>query len=118
MTRWKLTLEYDGGDFVGWQRQDNGPSVQQTLEEAVARFCGESVSAHAAGRTDAGVHATGQVAHIDIARATTADTVRDALNFHLKPAPVSVLAAEQDARTKTAPALATPNMPRPSIARA
>lgn len=95
MTRWKLTLEYDGGGFVGWQRQDNGPSVQQALEEAVARFCGETVRAHAAGRTDAGVHATGQVVHLDIARETTAETVRDALNFHLKPAPVAVLAAEQ-----------------------
>lgn len=94
MTRWKLTLEYDGGGLVGWQRQDNGPSVQQALEAAVTRFCGESVTAHAAGRTDAGVHATGQVAHLDIARATTADTVRDALNFHLKPAAIAVLSVE------------------------
>lgn len=94
MSRWKLTLEYDGGGFVGWQRQDNGPSIQQALEEAVARFCGESVTAHAAGRTDAGVHATGQVAHLDIARETTAETVRDALNFHLRPAPIAVLAVE------------------------
>lgn len=94
MTRWKLTLEYDGGGFVGWQRQDNGPSVQQALEEAVTRFCGETVRAHAAGRTDAGVHATGQVVHLDIAKETTGETVRDALNFHLKPAPVAVLAVE------------------------
>ena len=94
MTRWKLTLEYDGGGFVGWQRQDNGPSVQQALEEAVTRFCGETVRAHAAGRTDAGVHATGQVVHLDIAKETTAETVRDALNFHLKPAPVAVLTVE------------------------
>ncbi len=94
MTRYKLVLEYDGGPFVGWQRQDNGPSVQAALEEAVAAFCGERVTAHAAGRTDAGVHALGQVAHVDIAKATDADTVRDALNFHLKPAPVAVIAAE------------------------
>ncbi|GIK97222.1 MAG: tRNA pseudouridine synthase A [Alphaproteobacteria bacterium] len=94
MTRWKLTVEYDGGGFVGWQRQDNGPSVQQALEEAVARFCGEMVRAHAAGRTDAGVHATGQVVHLDIVKETTAETVRDALNFHLKPAPVAVLTVE------------------------
>lgn len=94
MSRYKLTLEYDGGGLVGWQRQDNGPSVQQALEEAVAKFCGESVTAHAAGRTDAGVHATGQVAHVDIARDTTPETVRDALNFHLKPAAIAVLAAE------------------------
>jgi tRNA pseudouridine38-40 synthase len=94
MTRWKLTLEYDGRPFVGWQRQDNGPSVQAALERAVAAFCGETVTLFAAGRTDAGVHATGQVAHADIAKPTTADTVRDALNFHLKPLPVVVLSAE------------------------
>ncbi len=94
MTRWKLTLEYDGGPFVGWQRQDNGPSVQAALERAVEAFCGETVTLFGAGRTDAGVHATGQVAHVDIARDATADTVRDALNFHLKPQPVVVLSAE------------------------
>ena len=94
MTRYKLILEYDGRDFVGWQRQDNGPSVQAALEAAVTGFCGETVTAHAAGRTDSGVHALGQVAHIDIAKKTMADTVRDALNQHLKPAPVAVLAAE------------------------
>jgi tRNA pseudouridine38-40 synthase len=94
MTRWKLTLEYDGGPFVGWQRQDNGPSVQAALEDAVFAFCGERVVSFGAGRTDAGVHATGQVAHVDIAREVTAATVRDALNFHLKPAPVAVLTAE------------------------
>ena len=94
MTRFKLTLEYDGGAFVGWQRQDNGPSVQQALEEAIHRFCGETVGCFAAGRTDAGVHARGQVVHFDLAREAGADTVRDALNFHLKPAPVAVLKAE------------------------
>ena len=94
MTRYKLTLEYDGRGFVGWQRQDNGPSVQAALEAAVKRFCGEAVTAHAAGRTDAGVHALAQVAHIDLEKETGADTLRDALNFHLKPAAVAVLAAE------------------------
>ena len=94
MTRWKLTLEYDGRPFVGWQRQDNGPSVQAALERAVEAFCGETVTLFAAGRTDAGVHATGQVAHVDIAKEATADTVRDAVNFHLKPLPVVVLSAE------------------------
>ena len=94
MTRYKLTLEYDGGGFVGWQRQDNGPSVQEALENAVKSFCGETVTSFAAGRTDAGVHALGQVAHVDLAKNTTADTVRDALNFHLKPAPIAVLKAE------------------------
>ncbi len=94
MTRFKLILEYDGGAFVGWQRQDNGPSVQQALEEAVTGFCGETATVHGAGRTDAGVHALGQVAHLDLEKPTTAETLRDALNAHLKPAPVAVLAAE------------------------
>jgi tRNA pseudouridine38-40 synthase len=94
MTRFKLTVEYDGGGFVGWQRQENGPSVQQALEEAIHRFCGETVACFAAGRTDAGVHALGQVVHFDLAREASADTIRDALNFHLKPAAVSVLKAE------------------------
>jgi tRNA pseudouridine38-40 synthase len=93
MTRFKLTLEYDGGAFVGWQRQDNGPSVQQALEEAIQKFCGETVTSFAAGRTDAGVHALGQVVHVDLARDATPETVRDALNFHLKPSPVAVLNA-------------------------
>jgi len=94
VTRWKLTLEYDGAGFVGWQRQDNGPSVQAALEAAVLGFCGETVTAQGAGRTDAGVHALGQVAHIDLVRPADADTLRDALNAHLKPAAVAVLAAE------------------------
>ncbi|MCG8594344.1 MAG: tRNA pseudouridine(38-40) synthase TruA [Kiloniellales bacterium] len=94
MTRFKLTLEYDGGVFVGWQRQDNGPSVQQALEEAVTAFCGERARVHGAGRTDAGVHALGQVAHLDLEKPTKAETLRDAVNHHLKPAPVAVLAAE------------------------
>jgi len=94
VTRYKLVLEYDGRVLVGWQRQDNGPSVQAAIEEAVRRFCGETVSPHAAGRTDAGVHALGQVAHIDLAKPTTTDTLRDALNHHLRPAPIAVLSAE------------------------
>ena len=94
MTRYRLTLEYDGGGFVGWQRQDNGPSVQAALEAAVRGFCGETVTAHAAGRTDAGVHALAMTAHIDLEKETEADTLRDALNAHLRPAPVAVLSAE------------------------
>lgn len=94
VTRYKLTLEYDGGPFVGWQRQDNGLSVQQVVEDAVFGFCGERTPVQAAGRTDAGVHAWGQVAHVDIAKATRPDVVRDALNYHLKPHPVAVVAAE------------------------
>jgi len=94
MPRYRLTLEYDGGAFVGWQRQDNGVAVQQVVEDAFARFSGETPSIFAAGRTDAGVHALGQVAHVDLSRDWPADTVRDAVNFHLKPAAVAVLAAE------------------------
>jgi tRNA pseudouridine38-40 synthase len=94
MTRYKLILEYDGGGFVGWQRQDNGPSVQAALEEAVRGFCGESVTAHAAGRTDAGVHALAMATHIDLEKDTDTETLRDALNAHLRPAPVAVLSAE------------------------
>ncbi|MGK2871749.1 MAG: tRNA pseudouridine(38-40) synthase TruA [Alphaproteobacteria bacterium] len=92
--RYRLVIEYDGGPFVGWQRQDNGPSVQGAIEDAVYRFCGESVTLSAAGRTDAGVHALGQVAHCDLAKATTPDKLRDAVNAHLRPAPVSILKAE------------------------
>lgn len=93
MTRWRVRIEYDGGPYVGWQRQKNGPSIQQSLEEAVFRFCGEQTRVFGAGRTDAGVHALGQVAHIDIERLTTADTVRDAINAHLQDEPISIVEA-------------------------
>jgi len=93
MTRYKLTLEYDGGPFVGWQRQKNGPSVQEAVERALLAFSGEVVTVHGAGRTDAGVHASGQVAHVDLAKDHAPDTVRDALNYHLKPQPVAIMAA-------------------------
>lgn len=94
MPRYKLTIEYDGGPFVGWQRQDNGLSVQQAIEEAVEAFCQERAVVHCAGRTDAGVHAIGQVAHIEIAKEAPPDKVRDALNFHLRPHPIAILQAE------------------------
>jgi tRNA pseudouridine38-40 synthase len=92
--RYKLTIEYDGGPFVGWQRQENGLSVQQALEEAIAAFSGETVVVKGAGRTDSGVHALGQVAHIDLARERAADVVRDATNANLRPHPISVIAVE------------------------
>jgi tRNA pseudouridine38-40 synthase len=95
MARFKLTIEYDGAPFVGWQRQANGPSVQEALEDAVYAFCQERTTVHGAGRTDTGVHALGQVAHIDIDKPVKAEKVADALNFHLKPTPVAVLWAEQ-----------------------
>lgn len=94
MPRYKLTIEYDGTPFVGWQRQANGHSVQGELERAAAALCGQATAMRGAGRTDAGVHATGQVAHCDLPRAYRPDTVRDALNAHLRPAPVAVIAAE------------------------
>ena len=95
MARYKLTLEYDGTPFVGWQFQENGPSVQAALEDAVFALSGARVTAHAAGRTDAGVHALGMVAHIELEKEFPADTVRDALSQHLKPAPVVVLKTER-----------------------
>ncbi len=94
MPRYKLTIEYDGTGLVGWQRQPNGLSVQAALEDAVALFCDERVTVHGAGRTDAGVHALAQVAHVDLARAYPEDTIRSALNHFLRPTPISVLAAE------------------------
>ncbi|MDR3472874.1 MAG: tRNA pseudouridine(38-40) synthase TruA [Devosia sp.] len=93
MPRYRLTLEYDGTSFAGWQRQADMPSVQQALEEAIARFSGETVTTHAAGRTDAGVHALGQVVHFDLERQWDANRIREALNYHLKPNRVAVLEA-------------------------
>ncbi len=94
MPRYKLTLEYDGTGFVGWQRQNNGPSVQQALEEAIDGFCGETVTVFSAGRTDAGVHALGQVVHFDLERNAPPDTVADAVNAHLRPHAIAVVASE------------------------
>src|SRR5437763_14751405 len=95
MPRYKLTIEYDGTPFVGWQVQDAGLSVQGLLAAAVEAFCGERVKVRGAGRTDAGVHALGQVAHVDLTRGWDTDTVRDAVTAHLRPQPVAVLAAEK-----------------------
>ncbi len=95
MPRYRLTLEYDGRAFVGWQRQATGPSVQEVLEEAIAAFCGERTTVCAAGRTDAGVHALAQVAHVDLARTFPPERVAGALNAHLRPHPVAVLEARR-----------------------
>jgi tRNA pseudouridine38-40 synthase len=93
VARWKLVLEYDGAPFVGWQRQDNGPSVAAVLITAVRSLCGETAEPVAAGRTDAGVHASGQVVHLDLAKDLAPQRLVAALNHHLRPWPVAVLAA-------------------------
>lgn len=95
MARYKLIIEYDGAPFCGWQSQADQLTVQGVLTKAVTALSGEHVLVQGAGRTDAGVHARGQVAHIDLARDWKTDTVRDALNAHLRPHPVAVLSAEQ-----------------------
>ena len=94
MSRWKITIEYDGGPFVGWQRQHNGYSVQAAIEDAIRGFVGKDVTVHGAGRTDSGVHALAQVAHFDLDRDADAKTVRDALNYHLKGVAVTIMDAE------------------------
>ncbi len=95
MPRYRLTVEYDGRPFCGWQRQANAVSVQQVLEEAIARFSGERVSIQAAGRTDAGVHALGQVVSFDLSREWNPFKVREALNYHTKPYPVAIIDASR-----------------------
>ncbi len=93
MPRFRLTLEYDGGPFAGWQRQEGQPSVQAAVEEAIFKLSGERVAVTGAGRTDAGVHARGQVAHFDLVKEFPPETVHDALNAHLRPAPIVVIEA-------------------------
>jgi tRNA pseudouridine38-40 synthase len=95
VTRWRLTVEYDGGPFMGWQRQNHGPSVQQTLEEALERMTGERAAFTAAGRTDAGVHALAMPVHVDVAKPLTPYRLREGLNALVRPQPVSVLDVEQ-----------------------
>jgi tRNA pseudouridine38-40 synthase len=97
MPRYKLILEYDGTPFIGWQMQESGISVQGRLTEAIQAFSGEAVIPRGAGRTDTGVHAIGQVAHLDLGKDWPAETVRNALNALLRPDPISVLACESAA---------------------
>ncbi len=94
MPRYKLVVEYDGAPYCGWQRQAEDPTVQGAIEEAVTRFSGEQARLTCAGRTDAGVHATHQVAHLDLAKDWRTDTVRDATNAHLRPQPIAIVSAE------------------------
>jgi len=95
MPRYKLTIEYDGTPFAGWQIQPSGLTVQGALTAAIEALSGEKTLVQGAGRTDAGVHARGQVAHVDLTKDWETDTIRDALNAHLRPHPVAVLATEQ-----------------------
>ncbi len=95
MPRYKLTIEYDGAPFSGWQIQADQVTVQGVLTAAVEALTGEKTLVQGAGRTDAGVHARAQVAHVDLTKDWDTDTVRDALNAHLRPHPVAVLAAER-----------------------
>ena len=95
MTRWKLTIEYDGRSFMGWQRQDHGPSVQQSLEEALFRMTGEMAAVHAAGRTDAGVHALAMAAHVEIEKGVTEHRLREGINALVRPDPISVTTVEK-----------------------
>ncbi|MEW5963932.1 MAG: tRNA pseudouridine(38-40) synthase TruA [Pseudomonadota bacterium] len=97
MPRYRITIEYDGTPFVGWQQQAEGTSVQGRLQQAIHAFSGEEVGVRGAGRTDAGVHALGQVAHFDLARAWDPYRIAAALNFHLKPDPIVVLACSEAA---------------------
>jgi tRNA pseudouridine38-40 synthase len=95
VTRWRLAIEYDGGPFMGWQRQDHGPSVQQTLEEALQRMTGEQAQFTAAGRTDAGVHALAMAAHVDVMKSLTPHRLREGLNALVRPQPISILQVEE-----------------------
>jgi tRNA pseudouridine38-40 synthase len=91
--RYKLIIEYDGTPFLGWQTQDTSLTVQGLLTAAISAFCGETTTVQGAGRTDAGVHALGQVAHVDLTKTWDTDTIRDAINAHLRPHPIAVLSA-------------------------
>jgi len=95
MTRWRLTIEYDGGPFLGWQRQADGPTVQQVLEEALHRMTGERASFTAAGRTDAGVHALAMPVHVNVTKSLTPHRLREGLNALVRPHPVSIIDVEE-----------------------
>jgi tRNA pseudouridine38-40 synthase len=95
VTRFRLTIEYDGRPFMGWQRQAHGPSVQQAIEEAIGGIVHEDVTLHAAGRTDAGVHALAMTAHVEVERPISAQRLADGANARLRPLPVAILAAAE-----------------------
>ncbi len=91
MAKYKITIEYDGTDFVGWQKQENGPSIQSSIEDAIKKISSETVSVFGAGRTDSGVHAKGQVAHFEFSKNIPLDNIRDGINQHLRPLPIAIL---------------------------
>ena len=91
MVRYKITIEYDGTDFVGWQKQENGLSIQSSLEVTIKKMTSETVSVFGAGRTDSGVHAKGQVAHFELSKNIPLDNIRDGINQHLRPLPIAIL---------------------------
>jgi tRNA pseudouridine38-40 synthase len=95
MPRYKLIIEYDGTAFSGWQMQTNAPSIQERMRNAISAFCGEPFIPRGAGRTDSGVHAHGQVAHVDLTKDWPPETVMKAVNFHLKPEPIAILSCER-----------------------
>lgn len=99
MPRYKITIEYDGTNYSGWQQQEKAPSIQEELQKAAFRFLKENVSVFGAGRTDAGVHALGQVAHFDTSKTIDPFRLCQAFNAHLRPQPISVLNAERVADT-------------------
>ena len=95
MAKYRITIEYDGTDFVGWQKQENGPSIQSSVEDAIKKITSETVNVFGAGRTDSGVHAKGQVAHFEISKELAIDNIRDGINQCLRPLPIAILNAEK-----------------------
>lgn len=91
MAKYRIIIEYDGTDFVGWQKQENGPSIQSSIEDAIKKITSETVSVFGAGRTDSGVHAKGQVAHFEFSKNILLDSIRDGINQHLRPLPIAIL---------------------------
>ena len=95
MSKFKILIEYDGSNYVGWQRQNNGNSIQSSIERSVYQLTGEKISLFGAGRTDAGVHALGQVAHFELSKKFNKDNIRDGLNQYLRPEPIAILKVEE-----------------------
>ncbi len=95
MHNYKITIEYEGTNFVGWQRQENGLSIQQLIEESIQKLSNKKTTIFGAGRTDAGVHAKGQVASFELDNNLDTDTIRDGLNHHLRPHPIAIISTEK-----------------------